>query len=69
MSDHVYKSIDLTGSSTASVEDAVQKAIARAAKTVHNLRWFQVSEVRGMIDHGKVAHWQVTMKVGFTLEE
>ena len=69
MSDHVYKSIELTGSSTASVEDAVQKAIARAAKTVHNLRWFQVSEVRGMIDHGKVAHWQVTMKVGFTLEE
>ena len=69
MSDHVYKSIELTGSSTASVEDAVQKAIARAAKTVHNLRWFQVSEVRGMIDHGQVAHWQVTMKVGFTLEE
>jgi len=69
MSDHVYKSIELTGSSTASVEDAVQKAIARAAKTVHNLRWFQVSEVRGMIDRGQVAHWQVTMKVGFTLEE
>ena len=69
MSNHVYKSIELTGSSTASVEDAVQKAIARAAKTVHNLRWFQVSEVRGMIDRGQVAHWQVTMKVGFTLEE
>ena len=69
MSDHVYKSIELTGSSTASVEDAVQKAIARAAKTVHNLRWFQVREVRGMIDRGQVAHWQVTMKVGFTLEE
>ena len=69
MSDLVYNSIELTGSSTASVEDAVQKAIARAAKTVHNLRWFQVSEVRGMIDRGQVAHWQVTMKVGFTLEE
>ena len=69
MSDHVYKSIELTGSSIASVEDAVQKAIARAAKTVHNLRWFQVREVRGMINRGQVAHWQVTMKVGFTLEE
>jgi len=69
MSDHIYKSIELTGSSTASVEDAVQKAIARASKTLHNLRWFQVSEVRGLIDRGQVGHWQVTMKVGFTLDE
>ncbi len=69
MSDHVYKSVELTGSSTASVEDAVQKAITRASKTLHNLRWFQVSDVRGQIDRGRVAHWQVTMKVGFTLDE
>lgn len=69
MPDHIYKSIELTGSSTASVEDAVQKAISRAAKTLHNLRWFQLSEVRGHIDHGQVLHWQVTMKVGFTLDE
>ena len=69
MSDHIYKTIELTGSSTASVEDAVQKAVSRAAKTVHNLRWFQLSEVRGQIDRGQVAHWQVTMKVGFTLDE
>jgi flavin-binding protein dodecin len=69
MPDHVYKSLELTGSSTASVEDAVEKAVARAAKTVHNLRWFEVTEIRGGIDGGRVAHWQVTMKVGFTLEE
>ncbi len=69
MSDHVYKSIELTGSSTASVEDAVRKAIARASKTLHNLRWFQLTEVRGTIDQGNVGQWQVTMKVGFTLDE
>ena len=69
MSNHIYKSIELTGSSTASVEDAVSKAIARASKTLHNLRWFQLTEVRGTVDHGNVGHWQVTMKVGFTLDE
>jgi len=69
MSNHVYKTIELTGSSPTSVEDAVNGAIGRASKTVHNLRWFQVSEVRGQIEHGKVAHWQVTLKVGFTLDE
>ena len=69
MPNHIYKSIELTGSSTESMEDAVQKAISRAAKTMRNLRWFQVSEVRGQIDGGQVAHWQVTMKVGFTLDE
>jgi dodecin len=69
MSNHVYKTVELTGSSSISVEDAVTGAITRASKTLHNLRWFQVSEVRGQIDAGKVAHWQVTMKVGFTLDE
>ena len=69
MSDHVYKSVELTGSSKTSMEDAVNKAIARAAKTLHNLRWFQVTETRGWIENSKIAHWQVTVKVGFTLDE
>lgn len=69
MSDHVYKSLELTGTSKTGIEDAVHKAIKRASKTVHNLKWFEVSEVRGGIDQGKVAHWQVTIKVGFTLDE
>ena len=69
MSNHVYKSIELTGSSPTTVEDAVRNAISRAAKTLHNLRWFEVTAVRGEIENGKLAHWQVTMKVGFTLEE
>jgi len=69
MPEHVYKKIELTGSSTTSMEDAVQNAIARAAKTVHNMRWFEVVETRGDIDDGKVAHWQVTLKIGFTLDD
>jgi flavin-binding protein dodecin len=69
MSDHIYKSVELTGSSTESTDDAVRKAIARASKTLTNLRWFEVTHVRGQIDEGAVAHWQVTVKVGFTLEE
>lgn len=69
MSEHVYKSIELTGSSKKGIEDAVSNAIARASKTVHNLRWFQVLETRGVIDKGAVAYWQVTIKAGFTLDE
>lgn len=69
MSDHVYKHLELTGSSKTSIEDAIQKAIAKAAKTVRNMQWFQVLETRGHIADGKVAHWQVTLKIGFTLEE
>lgn len=69
MSNHVYKLLELTGTSTVGVDDAVRNAIARAGKTVHNLRWFQVIEVRGGIDGGKVAGWQVTIKVGFTLDD
>jgi len=69
MSDHVYKSIELTGSSTVGVDDAVRRAVARASKTMHNLRWFEVTQVRGHIDGGAVAHWQVTVKVGFTLDD
>jgi dodecin len=69
MPDHVYKTIELVGSSGRSVEDAVQKAIAKAAQTVRNLRWFEVLDTRGHIEDGKVAHWQVTLKLGFTLDE
>jgi flavin-binding protein dodecin len=69
MSEHVYKLLELTGSSKTSIEDAVQKAIVKASKTVRNMHWFQVTETRGHIADGKVAHWQVTLKVGFTLED
>ena len=69
MSEHVYKTIELVGSSTSSSDDAVQTAIRRASESVRNLRWFQVTETRGHIEDGQIAHWQVTIKVGFTLEE
>ncbi len=69
MPDHVYKLVELTGSSTTTMEDAIQNAIARAAKTVRNMRWFQVVETRGHIENGTIAHWQVTLKIGFTLED
>jgi hypothetical protein len=69
MSEHVYKITELTGSSKKSVEDAIEKALARAAKTLRNLRWFQVVETRGTIDKGKVDTYQVTLKIGFTLED
>lgn len=68
MSDHVYKSLELTGSSTTTMEDAVSNAVARASKTMHNLRWFEVTNIRGEIENNAVAHWQVTMKIGFTLD-
>ena len=68
MPDHIYKTIELVGSSRQSVEDAVQKAVAKAAETVRNLRWLQVLDTRGHIEDGRVAHWQVTVKIGFTLE-
>jgi flavin-binding protein dodecin len=69
MPDHVYKTIELVGSSSRGMEDAVQKAIAKAAQTVRNLRWFEVLDTRGHIEAGKVAHWQVTLKLGFTLDD
>ncbi|HET7668989.1 MAG TPA: dodecin [Burkholderiales bacterium] len=68
MSDHVYKSIELTGSSPKGIQEAISNAVAKASKTLHNLRWFQVVDTRGEIEGGKVAHWQVTVKVGFTLD-
>jgi flavin-binding protein dodecin len=69
MPDHVYKTIELVGSSTKGMEDAVQKAVSKAAETVRNLRWFEVVDTRGHIEQGRVAHWQVTLKLGFTLED
>lgn len=69
MKDPVYKIIELTGTSTTSIEDAVDKAIKRAHKTLKHLSWFQVTETRGNIDKGKVHHWQVTVKIGFSVED
>ena len=68
MKDPVYKLIELTGTSTTSIEDAVNKAIKRASKTVKKLCWFEVVETRGNIEKGGVRHWQVTIKVGFAVE-
>ncbi len=69
MPDHVYKKIEVVGSSENGFEEAVQNALARAKKTVRNMRWFEVTETRGNIDDGKVCDWQVTVKIGFTLDE
>ena len=68
MTDHVYKKIEITGSSAKSMETAVENAVAMASKSVRNMRWFEVVETRGHIEDGKVAHWQVTVKIGFTLD-
>ena len=69
MSDHVYKKIELTGTSSSSIEEAVENALTKAAETVRNMRWFEVVETRGSIADGKVDRWQITLKVGFTLED
>lgn len=69
MSEHVYKQIELTGSSKESIEDAVQNALGRASKTLRNIRWFEVTETRGYVEEGEVAYWQVTVKIGFTLDD
>ena len=69
MSNHIYKKIELVGSSPNSIEEAVRNAVAKASQSVRNLRWFEVVETRGQIEDGGIAHWQVTIKVGFTLEE
>ncbi|MEI6280233.1 MAG: dodecin [Verrucomicrobiae bacterium] len=69
MSNHIYKKIELVGSSPNSIEEAVQNAVAKASQSLRNLRWFEVVETRGQIEDGRIAHWQVTVKVGFTLED
>jgi flavin-binding protein dodecin len=68
MHDHVYKTIELTGSSSKSSDDAVRTAIERASQSVRNIKWFEITDQRGQVENGKVAHWQLTLKVGFTLE-
>lgn len=67
--DHVYKILDLVGSSDKSIEDAIENAISRAAKTIREVKWFEVVQTRGHIENGAVRHYQVTLRVGFTLEE
>lgn len=68
MPHHTYKMTELVGSSPNGIEDAINNAVEKAGNSVHNMRWFEMQEVRGHIDEGKVAHWQVTIKIGFTLD-
>jgi flavin-binding protein dodecin len=68
MSEHVYKKIEIVGSSPVSIEDAVRNAVTRANRSVRNMRWLEVAETRGHIENGEVQHWQVTVKIGFTLD-
>jgi flavin-binding protein dodecin len=69
MPNKIYKHLELTGTSNTSIEEAVQNALARASKTVRNIRWMHITETRGQVDGGKVVQWQVTLKAGFALEE
>jgi dodecin len=68
MDDNVYKTTEIVGSSTDGVEDAVRRAIEKANQTLRHLRWFEVSEIRGHLEDGAIGHWQVTVKIGFTME-
>jgi dodecin len=69
MPDHVYRIIQVAGSSEQSIEDAIQNAVGRASRTLRQVGWFEVTEMRGHVEDGRVAHYQVTLKVGFTLED
>ena len=69
MEDHIYRVIQIVGSSEKSVDDAIQRAVTRASQTLRNLRWFEVVETRGHIDQGKIQHYQVTLKIGFTIAD
>ena len=69
MTDNTYKITELVGSSQDSIDDAVRKGVARAAKSVHNMKWFEVTEIRGHIEGDRVGHWQVSMKIGFTVDD
>ncbi len=69
MSEHVYKKIELVGSSKVSIEDAIKNAISQAGETLNNLRWFEVVDTRGQIEENQVAYWQVTIKIGFTVNK
>jgi flavin-binding protein dodecin len=69
MSDHIYKVITLVGSSSVGSDEAVKNAIQRASKTVRNMRWFKIVETRGHLEDGQIGHWQVTVEIGFTLDD
>jgi flavin-binding protein dodecin len=69
MEDHVYRVIEITGSSANGIEDAIQTAVARASRTLRNLRWFEVTQTRGHLEGGKIQHYQVTLKIGFTIDD
>ncbi|MDQ3622720.1 MAG: dodecin family protein [Verrucomicrobiota bacterium] len=69
MTDHIYKKLELVGTSSSSIEEAVNNALARASQTIRNVRWFELVETRGHVQDGKIDHWQVTVKVGFTLDQ
>ena len=69
MTDHVYKSVEITGSSSAGVKEAIDRAIAKASETLRNIDWFEVLDIRGHVEDGKVGHYQVTLKIGFRLED
>ena len=69
MEDHVYRVIEITGSSGKSIEDAIQTAVGRASRTLRNLRWFEVVQTRGHLEGGKIQHYQVTLKIGFTIDD
>ena len=69
MDEHVYRIIEVAGSSEKSIDDAIRNAVARASRTLHHLRWFEVVQTRGHIESGEVQHYQVVLKIGFTLEE
>ncbi|HEY9553013.1 dodecin [Allosphingosinicella sp.] len=69
MSDHIYKIVEVVGSSSTSIEDAIEGAIARTARTVSDIGWFEVKETRGHVANGKVAHYQVTLRIGFTVRD
>lgn len=68
MSDHVYKSVEVTGSSATSIDDAIRAAVGKASQSLRNLEWFELAAVRGHLSDGQVAHFQVTVKIGFRLE-
>jgi flavin-binding protein dodecin len=69
MAGHVYKKVEIVGSSPDGFQEAVENGVAKAAETLHNLRWFEVVDTRGQLDEGEIAHWQVTLKIGFTLDD
>lgn len=69
MAGHVYKKVEIVGSSPNSLQEAIENGVAKAAETLRNLRWFEVVETRGQLEDDKIVHWQVTLKIGFTLED